>query len=483
MQARWILEHSNWLAPMWWDTVVFDRTIAVQWLIATSYSIFGPSVFSAHIPSIICAVISLILTGSITKILLGKSHYWISTLILCTTYIWVDYAHMSTQDMPLLSLELLGIWSLLKSNNKSSRYFFIVGLSIGISFFLKSVMVLIPLFSILPYVFLYRRNIFYSLAFWSSIFISLLPFIFWILLSINKYSFTEVSLLWNKIYYLSSNTEFTKSSLYYFWNIPLTTFPWSIFSLIGVSTFLRNFKSESAFILFIYPIIFILLLTCFRTKTPYYPLQITPFIAINAYLGLFKIIEGSKPIKTYFKRLISLTGIFIIIYSNILLINKIYFGFTGFGPFNFLTLYLILTLFGFCLSLTFFTLNNNQFIICLLLAPLISFSIASQSNLFTDRDPLLRNALENENLITLSNNNQVDFLIEDYQLENKTFSKLIKLALNQRKLGSRLPNLESIKKDHYAWIPISLKPKLDLYGLRKVSLSSEFDPWMLVHLE
>ena len=41
LQARWILEDNNWLAPQWWDQVVYDRTIGIQALIATSQRFFG----------------------------------------------------------------------------------------------------------------------------------------------------------------------------------------------------------------------------------------------------------------------------------------------------------------------------------------------------------------------------------------------------------------------------------------------------------
>ena len=46
LQARWILEKGNWIAPLWLDKVVLDRTIGVQFLIAISQKIFGANFFA-----------------------------------------------------------------------------------------------------------------------------------------------------------------------------------------------------------------------------------------------------------------------------------------------------------------------------------------------------------------------------------------------------------------------------------------------------
>ena len=52
LQARWIIEKSNWIGPMWWDEVTSDRTIGIQFLIALSKKFFGDSLFVIYIPSI-----------------------------------------------------------------------------------------------------------------------------------------------------------------------------------------------------------------------------------------------------------------------------------------------------------------------------------------------------------------------------------------------------------------------------------------------
>ena len=41
LQAKWILNSNNWIAPMWWGEISLDRTIGIQALIALSQKIFG----------------------------------------------------------------------------------------------------------------------------------------------------------------------------------------------------------------------------------------------------------------------------------------------------------------------------------------------------------------------------------------------------------------------------------------------------------
>ena len=50
MQARWIIEKSNWVGPLFWDQVSSDRTIGIQFLIAISKKLFGDSLFVIYIP-------------------------------------------------------------------------------------------------------------------------------------------------------------------------------------------------------------------------------------------------------------------------------------------------------------------------------------------------------------------------------------------------------------------------------------------------
>ena len=67
LQARWIIEKSNWIGPMWWDEVTSDRTIGIQFLIALSKKIFGDSLYVIYIPTLFAAVLMLYCTYQLHK--------------------------------------------------------------------------------------------------------------------------------------------------------------------------------------------------------------------------------------------------------------------------------------------------------------------------------------------------------------------------------------------------------------------------------
>ena len=62
LQAKWILNSNDWLAPMWWGSISLDRTIGIQALIALSQKIFGISNFSIYIPNLLAAICMLYFT-------------------------------------------------------------------------------------------------------------------------------------------------------------------------------------------------------------------------------------------------------------------------------------------------------------------------------------------------------------------------------------------------------------------------------------
>ena len=59
LQARWIIEKSNWIGPIWWDQVTSDRTIGIQFLIALSKNFFGDALFVIYIPILLAAILML----------------------------------------------------------------------------------------------------------------------------------------------------------------------------------------------------------------------------------------------------------------------------------------------------------------------------------------------------------------------------------------------------------------------------------------
>ena len=139
LQAKWILNTNNWIAPMWWGQISFDRTIGVQFLIALSQKLFNKTDFSIFIPSLIAASLMLIFTYYLHKELLGERNAIASPLILSTTFLWINYAHMATQDIIFASIVTAGLLSSIKaSHTKINIFLFFSGFWIGLGAMFKT---------------------------------------------------------------------------------------------------------------------------------------------------------------------------------------------------------------------------------------------------------------------------------------------------------------------------------------------------------
>ena len=132
---------------------------------------------------------------------------------------------------------------------------------------MKTFLVVVPLLSLLPYLFI-KKNLFLTKFFWIGLLIGFIPYLIWTL-SIDPYLDQNIIFyLFEKFTSLSNKNNFTNPFYYYFWNIPLTFLPWSIFSIIGI-IFYQYENKDQKLILNIFPLTFIILISLFSTKTPY----------------------------------------------------------------------------------------------------------------------------------------------------------------------------------------------------------------------
>lgn len=217
LQARWIAQSGQWLGPPWWDQVIFDRSIGLPWLMAAGGWLPGVGSWSAHLPSLVAAVACLLLTADLARRLLGGAGAgWLAAAVLALTPLWLDYAHLASQDMPLLALELLGILALLRAGETPQRRWTVLaGAWIGPAFLIKGFMVALPVVALLPFLLLERRVLLRRPAFWLGLVLGWLPVALWLGLSLQVLGLTVVSGLWQKLLYLSESDVYSAGPLYY----------------------------------------------------------------------------------------------------------------------------------------------------------------------------------------------------------------------------------------------------------------------------
>jgi 4-amino-4-deoxy-L-arabinose transferase-like glycosyltransferase len=476
LQARWILDKGNWIIPLWWDEYILDRTIGLQFLIAKSQDIFGRNMFSAYLPTTTAAILMLFITYKLHEQFYDKKSAIISPLILATTYIWFDYSHLGTQDIVYSCLVTVGIFSLVKIKSKDNKFYILLsGLWIGLSFMMKTFLVFVPLISLLPYLYL-KKNLLFSKFFWLGILVGFIPYFFWAI-SINPYLEKNIIFyLVEKFNILSNKNTFTNPFYYYFWNIPATYLPWSIFAIIGIVHNLFKNK-ENKYILTFFPLILIAILSIFSTKTPYYTLQISSIFTLNTYEGI-KFLFNSKRYKK----------IFIFISSRIvpLLIVSVtftyYFFFQNTSNFNLKeNTFLILGLLFFGLSWSCIKYKNSfkEILISLIIGPYLLTSFLLQSGLFTDRSRELRETMEYVSSLDIVKNQQIK-VIKSGINNSRSQSKIIRISLLTPKLGESLESIDKLNTSELAWSNEFKKIKNKNYPYDVIYENDILKPWKLI---
>ncbi len=286
--AREIYLSGNWLAPTFLGNPYFEKPPLNQWLIATSYSLFGVSEWSARFPSTLAAILGVLLTYFIGREFFEARRAFLGALILPTIYLWMSNGRVAGQDVLLTFLELVGIWCLLQAPKIGSRFIAMGwGIMLGLSILLKSSMALVSVAALLPYLLLQNRQ--HKLVQNSYLYIGagigLALFGVWYWLASQVYGNALYNGLFGILSSLSKRDFHNVGPFYYFWNLPANTFPWTFFALAGAWILLQE-RQKSNFLLLTYPFTLLLLLQLFPTKTPYYLVQICPFWALLAGVAL-----------------------------------------------------------------------------------------------------------------------------------------------------------------------------------------------------
>ena len=476
LQARWILDKGNWIVPLWWDEYILDRTIGLQFLIAKSQEMFGRNMFSAYLPTTAAAILMLLITYKLHEEFFGKKYAIVSPIILSTTYLWFDYSHLATQDIIYSCLVSIGVFSLVKIKSKDDKsYILLFGIWIGLSFMMKTFLVLVPLLSLLPYLYI-KKNLLFTKFLWLGLLIGFIPYLIWTL-SINSYLEKNIIFyLVEKFNTLSNKNTFTNPFYYYFWNMPTTFLPWSFFAIVGT---ICNFseRKDNKYLLTFFPLFLILILSIFSTKTPYYTLQISSIFTLNTFVGI-KFLFNSKRYKL----------IFIFIASKIVPLVLLSITFTYYlvfkntYNFNFKeNTFLIFGLLFLGLSWSFIKNTNSlkEILIPLLIGPYLLTSFFLQSGLFTDRSRELRETMEYVSSFDQVKNQHIK--VDKAGITNSNSqSKIIRISLLTPKLGEGLENIDQLKKSELAWTTKFDEIKNNNSSYEVIYENDILSPWRLI---
>nr|WP_228383091.1 hypothetical protein [Synechococcus elongatus] len=246
--------------------------------------------------------------------------------------------------------------------------------------------------------------------------------------------------------------------------MPLNAFPWPLFGLIGwVRLWLqperdRDLRQQHQLLLGVYPLLLLVILSSFRTRTPYYSLQLLPWVALLAAMTLGWFAQNLKrspglsfsnraqqsPVTQWLSWAFGGLGLLLVLAAIALFSGRVaVLADPSLRPYGWVAL---------ALGLGWLTLpwvyqqrqrlSQAGVIWCCawLLGPWLGLATVNHWHLLTDRSPATRYALEQPAVQALLQEQAVDFWAID-PVDGPTHQQWIQLALNSPRLGQRLATI------------------------------------------
>ena len=164
-RAKLILDSGDWLSPF---SSPHHKTVGSYWAIAISLKLFGISDWASRLPSTIAGLIATLLFYLTALRYFKPLNSLVASLCLMAMPIYFQSLRTVGPDMVFIALILAQIYLLTSidsvSNPISYWKIFGVGVCISLAFFVRSLVVLIPLISLCPLIFV--RQFFRKKQFW-----------------------------------------------------------------------------------------------------------------------------------------------------------------------------------------------------------------------------------------------------------------------------------------------------------------------------
>ena len=285
-RSRLVEETNNWFSFPF--TTPHHKTIGSYWPIALSIRLFGNSELALRLPSILSSFFCLVATYLIALRISNKNTALLSLFSLSSMPLWIQYSRYASPDVSFVLCILLVILFFLKSIENAQHkisyiYIFISGLFISTAFFLRSYMILVPLFGLTPFILvnLFKKDNIFKTFFISGIIFGFIPTFLNLYFSYKNFGTKGITSLFEFARKQAIGT-FDFENLFY---IPLNyiylTFPIGfLFIILLVFTKTKDKASDFPLLIYCYPILSLTLLLCMSTSYPHYYLFLLPSLSI-----------------------------------------------------------------------------------------------------------------------------------------------------------------------------------------------------------
>ncbi|MEL6262589.1 MAG: glycosyltransferase family 39 protein [Cyanobacteria bacterium J06626_6] len=543
LESRFMLTSGEWLARQSWGELTYSHGILLNWLIMICYQLFGTgaavsaewAVRIARLPTMLACMGAVLLTYDIGKMLFAQQVWGyakyarrlglLSAMLLMVISVWTQYSHLATQDMLLVSTELLGVWSLLKAEScqhlhpKYGRigFGFLAGLTFGVGYLIKTFMIVLPAIALLPYlIFEHRRHRHLTNpGLYAGLAAGLGAVILWVGLSVATYGTWVLDSMFGKLTELSAESFHPDGGpFYYLWNIPANMVPWVLFAAVGTGLVVSQPKfwkgifslqkpsAKKAYQgdglevyqesdqqarrqpyphrwLLLYPFLMVGMLTMFTTKTAYYTLQLHPFLAFFSAIALHHVaIQRS----CWPRRLLSfsfaaiglvLFALAVLIILGTTLLETPPALFTAARPYTLLALLLG----GGWMLLPIFLKRPQQWIAAWLIPAWLTLGATGLLGFFGNYSADVAAALTTPPVAPIVQAETIDF-VTGPEWPADLHKSMILIAFHTPYLGQLNRSLEALSPGSYAW----LSDNADLQNAPPFETIAQVRQWRLVRL-
>jgi 4-amino-4-deoxy-L-arabinose transferase-like glycosyltransferase len=146
--ARELLVSGNWVVPHFNGLPFLDKPVALFWMIAGAFRVFGVNEFAARLPSAVSAVALIALTAAIAHLLLDTRRAVLAAVVVATSPLVLIFGRLTIFDMPFSALVTLALWCLLRGRlvGPPAVWMPLAGLAMGVATLTKGpVGVAVPL--------------------------------------------------------------------------------------------------------------------------------------------------------------------------------------------------------------------------------------------------------------------------------------------------------------------------------------------------
>ena len=285
-RARLVEESSNWFSFPF--TTPHHKTIGSYWPIALSIRLFGKSELAIRLPSILSSFFCLVTTYLITLKVSNKNTALVSVFSLSSMPLWIKYSRYASPDILFVLCILLFILFFLKSidisrNKTNYIYIFFSGIFLSTTFFLRSYMMLVPLFGLTPFILvnLIKKDSIFKTLFISGLIVGFIPTFLNLYFSYNNFGTKGITSLFDFAKKQAIGT-FDLEKLFF---IPLNylylTFPIGfLFIILLVFTKTKSKSLNFPLLIYCYPCLSLTLLIFMSTSYPHYYLFLLPSLSI-----------------------------------------------------------------------------------------------------------------------------------------------------------------------------------------------------------